>query len=241
VYQGAAQPAVMFIACAPKLAAFGMLVRLLSDLFGHFSIDWQSYMLVMAVLSLILGNITALVQRNIKRLLGYSAISHVGFIFLAVYAGAFPSALYYVFAYVLMTAAAFGVLVVLSHAGADIQNIDDLKGLSKRNPWIAFLMLLIFFSLAGVPPTIGFYAKLSVLMALVNQGALIVAVLGLLMSVVGAFYYLRIIKVMYFDEATEESFAIPRAAGVLLSLNATATWLLGLTPGLLMGLCLQVL
>ncbi len=223
VYQGAAQPVVLFIACAPKIAAFGMLVRLLSDLFGHYAFEWQGFMLVMAVLSLILGNITALVQRNIKRMLGYSAIAHVGFIFLAVYASAFPTALYYVFTYVLMTAAAFGVLVILSHVGADIQQIDDLKGLSKRNPWVAFMILLIFFSLAGVPPTIGFYAKLSVLMALVNDGALSLAILGLLMSVVGAFYYLRIIKVMYFDAATEAPFSIPKVSGALLSLNAVAT------------------
>ncbi len=241
VYQGSAQPVVLFIASAPEIAAFGMLVRLLSDLFGQFAFEWQGFMLVMAILSLIVGNIVALVQKDIKRLLGYSAISHVGFIFLAVYANAFPEALYYIFAYVLMTAAAFGVLVVLSHVGADIQNIDDLKGLSKRNPWVAFLMLLVFFSLAGVPPTIGFYAKLSVLMALVNQGALVIAILGLLMSVVGVFYYLRIVKVMYFDEASEPSFAVPKAAGVLLSLNALATWLLGITPGLLMGLCMAVM
>lgn len=241
VYQGAAQPVVLFIACAPKIAAFGMLVRLLSDLFGSYAFEWEGFIFVMALLSLILGNVTALVQKNIKRMLGYSAISHVGFIFLAVYANAFPSALYYVFAYVLMTSAAFGVLVLLSHAGLDVENIDDLKGLSKRNPWIAFLVLLIFFSLAGVPPTIGFYAKLSVLMALVNEGALVAAVIGLLMSVVGAFYYLRIIKVMYFDEATAGPFTISRPASVLLSLNAMATWVLGLTPGLLMGLCLKVI
>jgi NADH-quinone oxidoreductase subunit N len=241
VYQGAAQPVVLFIACAPKIAAFGMLYLLLSSLFGHMSFEWEGFVFVMAVLSLILGNVTALVQKNIKRLLGYSAIAHVGFIFLAVYAGAFASALYYVFAYVLMTAAAFGVLVILSNAGVEIETIDSLKGLNKRNPWIAFLLLLIFFSLAGVPPTIGFYAKLSVLMALVNEGALLVAVLGLLMSVVGAYYYLKIIKVVYFEDAVEGPFTISRPASVLLSINAMATWLLGLTPGLLMGLCLSVM
>lgn len=238
VYQGASYAVVIFIATAPKLGAFGMLLRVFHELFAGLELQWQPLFGVMAVLSLLLGNIVAVVQTNIKRLLGYSAISHVGFIFLAIYAGQFSVGLYYVIVYALMTGAAFGVLALLSAQGVELEEINELRGLDKRHRWLALLMLLIMFSMAGIPPSIGFYAKLTVLNALVSSNDIFLAALALIMSVVGAYYYLRIVKVMYFDEPlNKEAIEMPVGAQVLLSGHALSTWVLGIFPGPLLSLC----
>lgn len=238
VYQGASYAVVMFIATAPKLGAFGMLLRVFHEMFAGLEFQWQPLFGVMAVLSLLLGNIVAVVQTNIKRLLGYSAISHVGFIFLAIYAGQFSVGLYYVIVYALMTAAAFGVLALLSAQGVELEEINELRGLDKRHRWLAMLMLLVMFSMAGIPPSIGFYAKLTVLNALVSSNDLFLASFALLMSVVGAYYYLRIVKVMYFDEPlNKDAIEMPVGAQVILSGHALSTWVLGIFPGPLLSLC----
>ncbi len=239
VYQGSLSPIVLFVATAPKIAAFGMLSRFLWDMFGAAPETWQSFILIMAVLSLLLGNIAAIAQTNIKRLLGYSTIGHVGFIFLAIYAGNFAAGAFYVLAYALMTLAAFGILVVLSQRGIEIEDITDLAGLDKQHRWLAVMMLLVIFSLAGVPPSIGFYAKFVVLSALVDAHVAYLAVFGLVMSAIAAFYYLRVVKVMYFDEPTQtREITIPHGTNVLLSINTLATWVLGILPGGLMAICL---
>jgi NADH-quinone oxidoreductase subunit N len=238
VYQGASLAVVLFISTAPKLGAFGMLLRIFHELFAGLDMQWQPIFGVMAVLSLLLGNIVAVVQTNIKRMLGYSAISHVGFIFLAIYAGHFSVGLYYVIVYALMTAAAFGILAVLSSQGVEVEEINELRGLDKRHRWLALMMLLVMFSLAGIPPSIGFYAKLTVLNVLVSGNDIFLASLALLMSVVGAYYYLRVVKVMYFDEPmNKDPLNIPMGAQVLLSGHALSTWVLGIFPGPLLTLC----
>lgn len=241
VYTGTRNPIVLMIATAPKLAAFGMLTRILWDLFGGMSVDWQPYLFIMAVLSLILGNIVAIAQTNVKRMLGYSAIAHVGFIFLAVYVNDFAAAMFYVLTYSIMALAAFGVLTALSYTGKEVENISDLRGLDKQHRWAAFLLMLVMFSLAGIPPTVGFYAKLTVLGGLVGHGAYGLAGLALLTSVVAAYYYLRIVWVMYFEEPEhKQDYAIPQGTVALLSINALATWVLGIFPGALMALCLAL-
>lgn len=238
VYQGAANAVVLFIATAPKLAAFGMLLRIFHGLFLNLEPHWQPIFGVMAVLSLLLGNIVAVIQTHIKRLLGYSAIAHVGFIFLAIYAGQFSVGLYYVLIYALMTAAAFGVLTVLSSQGEELDDMTALRGLHKRHPLMALMMLLIMFSLAGIPPTVGFYAKLMVLNALLESHDILMAGFALLMSVVGAYYYLKVVKLMYFDEPlTKTPLAVPVGSQVLLGAHALSTWVLGLFPGPLLSLC----
>ncbi len=239
VYQGSLHPIILMVSTAPKIAAFGMLARILWDMFGAAPETWQNFMLIMGVLSLLLGNLAAIAQSNIKRMLAYSTISHVGFIFLAIYAGNFSAGAYYVLAYALMTLAAFGVLVVLSQRGVEIEAINDLSGLDKQHRWLAFMMLLIMFSLAGVPPSIGFYAKFVVLSALVDVQAIYIAVFGLIMSVIGAFYYLRVVKVMYFDEPRiSREITVPHGVNALLSMNVLATWILGIIPSSLMAICL---
>jgi NADH-quinone oxidoreductase subunit N len=239
VYAGSLNPIVMFVATAPKIAAFGMMARILWDMFGVAPETWQSFILIMAVLSLLLGNVAAIAQTNIKRLLGYSTIGHVGFIFLAIYAGSFAAGAFYVLSYALMTLAAFGILVVLSQRGIEIENISDLAGLDKQHRWLAVLMLLVLFSLAGVPPSIGFYAKFVVLAALVDVNLVWLAIFGLVMSVIAAFYYLRVVKAMYFDEPTQtREISIPHGTNALLSINTLATWALGIAPGGLMAVCL---
>lgn len=241
VYEGSPNPVVSFIATAPKLAAFGMIFRIVWDLFGSLQADWSSFLLIMAVLSLFLGNIVAIAQSNIKRMLAYSTISHVGFIFLALYTADFAAGLYYMLAYSLMTAGSFGVLVVLSYSGVEVEQINDLAGLDKKHRWLALMMLLLMFSLAGIPPSIGFYAKLTVLMSLVNHGAAPLALFALVISVIGAFYYLRVVRVMYFDAPVNEtSVAVPAGVSALLSLNVLSTWILGIFPAALMAICLGI-
>jgi NADH-quinone oxidoreductase subunit N len=243
VYQGAPTAVTLFIGSAPKLAAFAFVMRLLvSGLGADYLVEqWQWMLIIMAVLSLAIGNITAIAQTNLKRMLAYSTISHMGFLLLGVLSGSndgYASAMFYVMVYVLMTLGTFGMILLLSRAGFEADNLDDFKGLNARSPWYAFIMLLLMFSMAGVPPAVGFYAKLSVLWAVIDAGFVWLAVLAVLFSLIGAFYYLRIVKLMYFDAPTDLSPLAPSASmRWVLSLNGIAMLALGILPGGLMALC----
>ena len=249
VYQGAPTAITLVIGAAPKLAAFAMAVRLLVNGLLDLAQDWQQMLALLALLSMAIGNITAIAQSNIKRMLAYSTIAHMGFMLLGLLSGvvggnllnaadAYSTALFYVVVYVLMTLGAFGVLLYLSRKGFECENLDDLRGLNRRSPWFAFVMMVLMFSLAGLPPTAGFYAKLAVLSSAVQAGQLWLAVAAVILSLVGAFYYLRIVKLMYFDEPKEAG-PVPghREMRVLLSLNALALLVLGILPQKLMQLC----
>jgi NADH-quinone oxidoreductase subunit N len=212
VYHGAPTPVTLFLGSAPKIAAFALAMRLLVDGMGDLLAQWQDMLTILAVLSLALGNVVAIAQTNIKRMLAYSTISHVGFIFLGILAGTaegFGAAMFYAITYALTAAGAFGVLTMLSRNGVDAENIDDLKGLNDRSPWLAFMMMLVLFSMAGVPPTVGFFAKLFVLDAVISIDMVWLAIVAVFFSIIGAFYYLRAVKVMYFDK--------PFAEGALVS------------------------
>ena len=243
VYHGAPTAVTLFIGSVPKLAAFAFVIRLLVQGLGAEEIQshWQQMLAVMAVLSLIVGNITAIAQTNIKRMLAYSTISHMGFLLIGILAGGlngYASSMFYVVVYVLMNLGTFGMIMLLSRNGFEADNLDDFKGLNQRSPWHAFLMLLLMFSMAGVPPTVGFYAKFAILQAIVEAGHLWLAVIAVVFSLIGAFYYLRIIKLMYFDAPTDEAPIAPRAdARVLMSINGIAVLAFGIFPQPLMTLC----
>jgi len=244
VYEGSPTAVTLFVASAPKLAAFALSMRLLVDGLGDLQGGWQDMLTALAVLSLAIGNLVAIVQTNLKRMLAYSTISHVGFILLGILAGTpegYAAAMYYAIAYVVMSTGAFGMIIMLSSRGFESDQLDDLKGLNARSPWLAGLMLMIMFSMAGIPPFVGFYAKLTILMGLVDVGLTWLAVLALIFSVIGAFYYLRVVKLMYFDEPSDSS--QPRGAldtSLLLGLNGLLVLLLGLFPDGLMSVCARV-
>jgi NADH-quinone oxidoreductase subunit N len=250
VYDGAPTAMTLLIGSAPKLAAFAMAMRLLVNALPDLAVDWQQMLVIMSVLSMAVGNLAAIAQTNIKRMLAYSTISHMGFMLLGLLAGvvsgnrlnmpdAYSAAMFYVVVYVLTTLGSFGMVMLLSRAGFEAENLDDFKGLNARNPWYAFIMLLLMFSLAGVPPTVGFYAKLSVLQPLLAADMTWLAVAAVLFSLIGAFYYLRIVKLMYFDEPTDTAPIAPSLdMGVLISVNGLAMLALGLMPQSLMALCL---
>ncbi|MDI9818926.1 MULTISPECIES: NADH-quinone oxidoreductase subunit NuoN [unclassified Legionella] len=243
VYQGAPTSVTLLISSAPKIAALGMALRLLTLGLADVWLQWQQILIVMALLSTAVGNLLAIAQSNIKRLLAYSAISHIGYALFGIVAGnsaGYAASLYYILVYSLMTVAAFGLLVLLSHKGVEVELIDDLKGLNKRNPWIAFMMLIVMFSMAGVPPTVGFFTKLLVLKALVDVHLTWLAVLGLIFAVVGAYYYVRIVKVMYFDEAKDDMpvrFSIPM--NMIFSVNCLSLLYLGIFPSALITACMN--
>ncbi len=243
VYQGAPTAVTLFIGSAPKLAAFAFVMRLLVNGLGaaYLVEQWQWMLIVMAVLSLAIGNIAAIAQTNLKRMLAYSTISHMGFLLLGVLSGStdgYASAMFYVMVYVLMTLGTFGMILLLSRAGFEADRLEDFKGLNARSPWYAFVMLLLMFSMAGVPPAVGFYAKLSVLWAVVAAGYVWLAVIAVLFSLIGAYYYLRIVKLMYFDEPADQSPLAPSASmRWVLSLNGIAILAFGIRPGGLMALC----
>jgi NADH-quinone oxidoreductase subunit N len=241
VYEGAPTPITLLIGTAPKLAAFAFALRMLGGALKGVEYDWQGMLIVLSLLSMVLGNVIAISQTNIKRMLGYSTIANMGYMlmgFLAADRNGFSAAMFYTVAYVMTSAASFGVVLLLSRAGFECDRIDDFKGLNQRSPWWAFIMLLVMFSLAGVPPTIGFYAKFSVIEAAVNQGFVWLAVVAVMASLVGAFYYLRVVKVMYFDDPVDDSAIDSRGdARVLLSANGLALLVLGILPQPLMGLC----
>jgi NADH-quinone oxidoreductase subunit N len=249
VYHGAPTAVTLFIGSAPKLAAFAMAIRLLVNGLLVLAVDWQQMLVIMSVLSMAIGNLAALAQTNIKRMLAYSTISHMGFMLLGLLSGvvnnnwlnaadAYSASMFYAIVYVLMSLGAFGMVILLSRSGFEAENLSSFKGLNQRSPWFAFIMLLLMFSLAGIPPTAGFYAKLSVLQATIAADQVWLAVVAVMFSLIGAFYYLRVVKLMYFDEAQDTS---PVTAhldmGVLLSANGLAVLLLGILPGPLMQLC----
>ena len=249
VYHGAPTPVTLVIGSGPKLAAFAMAVRLLVNALPALAADWQQMLALLAILSMALGNITAIAQSNLKRMLAYSAIANMGFMLLGLLSGmvegnwlnrdaAYSAALFYIIIYTLMSVGAFGMLCLLSRAGLDCENLEDMRGLNRRNPWYAALMMVLMLSLAGLPPTAGFYAKLAVFSAAVSAGYIWLAVAAVLLSLVGAYYYLRIVKLMYFDEPRDAApAAAPAHGGVLMSVNGLALVLFGIAPGPLMDLC----
>jgi NADH-quinone oxidoreductase subunit N len=245
VYHGAATPTTLFVGAAPKLAAFAFIMRLLANGLQGMVADWQQMLVVLAIASMALGNIVAIAQPNLKRMLAYSTIAHMGFLVLGILAGTdngYSSALFYVIAYVLMTLGAFGMILLLSRAGFEAENLDDFRGLNQKSKWYAFVMMVVMFSLAGLPPTVGFFAKLSVLQAVLDAGYTWLVVLAVMLSLVGAFYYLRIVKLMYMDPPAGEITIDERAdTRWLLSANALAVLLLGILPGPLMDLCARAI
>jgi len=245
VYQGAPTPVTLYLGSASKIAAFAMIMRLLVESMAALQSEWQGMLIALAVLSLAIGNVAAIAQTNLKRMLAYSTISHVGFLLLGILSGnqqGYAASMFYIITYALMAAGAFGMIILLSRAGFEADEIDDFKGLNQRNSWFAFMMLILMFSMAGVPPTVGFYAKLSVLEAVIDIDMIWLAALAVFFSVIGAFYYIRLIKVMYFDKAEDEQ---PLASQFDLRLgltaNGLAVLLLGIFPGGLMALCYQVI
>ncbi len=246
VYQGAPTAATLLLGAAPKLAAFAICFRLLVEGLLLLAVDWQQMLMVLAVLSMAIGNITAIAQTNIKRMLAYSTISHMGFMLLGLLSGvvggnmysainAYSAALFYSITYVLTTLGTFGVILLMTRSGFEAENIDDFKGLNQRSPWFAAVMMVLMLSLAGVPPMMGFYAKLSVLRAAMGTGQLWLPIVAVLFSLIGAFYYLRVIKVMYFDDAQDTNKIVSHFdARFVLSLNGIAVLAFGLFPGFLM-------
>ncbi len=252
VYQGAPTAVTLMIAGAPKLAAFALMMRLLVDGMLPMAIDWQQMLLVLAVLSLLIGNLSAIAQTNLKRLLAFSTIAQMGFVLIGMLAGvnngntlsaanAYSSAMFYMISYVLTTLGVFGVILLLAREGFESEEISDLAGLNQRSPLFAGVMAVCLFSLAGVPPLVGFFAKLSVLQALIASdqiSSLVLAVFAVMMSLVGAFYYLRIIKVMYFDPPlTASTVSADSHVKIVLAINGGLVLVLGLLPGGLMSLC----
>lgn len=241
VYHGAPTAVTLYIGAAPKIAAFAMVMRLLVEGLGDLHSQWQDILVIMAILSMAIGNVIAIAQTNIKRMLAYSTISHVGFLLLGILSGndaGYSAAMFYAIVYALMSMGGFGMVLLLSRAGFESDELNDFKGLNDRSPWFAFMMLILMFSMAGVPPTLGFYAKLSVLQAVVNADMTWLAVVAVMFSIIGVFYYLRIIKLMYFDKP-ETTAAIETSAEMktVISVNGLAILLLGIMPGQLMALC----
>jgi NADH-quinone oxidoreductase subunit N len=234
VYEGSPSNVTLFISSAPKIAAFALLVRLLVIALPSLSIEWHDALLVAALLSIALGNILAIVQENIKRLLAYSSVAHMGYAMLAfsvatVYGE--EAALFYLIAYALMTVGAFGIIVLLSNSGFEVESISDLAGLNTKNSWLAFLMLLIMFSMAGIPPIIGFIAKMRILETLMRAHFVWAAVYALVFAIIGAYYYLRVVKIMYFEEPQREIktyYTKPQA--IALGINSLAVLAFGIYP-----------
>ncbi len=251
VYEGAPSSMAIFVGSVPKLAAFGFFMRLLVEGLGDLHSAWMWILVVIAVASLAIGAIVAIAQTNIKRMLAYSTINHAGFILLGILTGTaegYRAALFYTIAYVIMFAGAFGVIILLSRAGFEAERIEDFKGLNERSPWFAFIMLMMMFSMAGVPPFIGFFAKLEIIRALVGSGLTWLAVVAVAFAVIAAFYYLYVAKVMYFDRAeveegkqVEQGLQGPADIKLLLSVNGLVVLGLGIFPGGLLALCRAVI
>ena len=241
VYHGAPTAMTMLIGSAPKLAAFAFATRILVEGLQPLVQHWSGMLIILAVASMAIGNITAIAQTNLKRMFAYSTIAHMGFMLLGLLSGGvegYGSAMFYAVVYVLMSLGAFGMIMLLSRVGFEADTLNDFKGLNQRSPWLAFMMLLLMFSMAGVPPTVGFYAKFSVLNAVVQAGHIWLAVAAVLFSLIGAFYYLRIVKLMYFDAPeSHEPIAVGQDSVLLISVNGLAVLLLGLLPGALMSVC----
>lgn len=256
VYQGAPTAVTLLIGGAPKLAAFAITIRLLVEGMSGLTVDWQQIMVVVSAGSMLLGNVVAIAQTNLKRMLAYSSIAQMGFMLLGLCPGvvynntlsagnSYTSSMFYIVTYVLTTLGTFGMIMLLSRNGFEAEEINDLKGLSKRSPWFALVMTIFMLSLAGLPPTVGFYAKLSVLQSLVSTnvtGYIYFAVVAVVLSLVGAYYYLRVIKVMYFDAATDtRPIRSTLEVRAVLSLNGIAVLAFGILPGGLMAVCAQAI
>jgi NADH-quinone oxidoreductase subunit N len=258
VYQGSPTAVTLLLGGAPKLAAFAMTLRILVEGLLPMAYDWQQMLMVLAVASLAIGNLTAIAQTNIKRMLAYSTIAQMGFVLLGLMAGvvggpnsvgnasgaasAYSAAMYYSITYVLTTLGSFGLIMMLSRSGFEAEELADFKGMAKRSPWFAVVMTVLMFSLAGVPPMMGFMAKWSVLQAVTSTGQIWLAVLAVLFSLIGAFYYLRVVKTMWFDEAVDATpISTPLDMQVALSINGIAVVLLGLMPGSLLGACMNAM
>jgi len=243
VYHGAPLATTLFIATVPKIAGLALVIRMLEDGLANLHGDWQLMLVIIAALSLALGNLAAIAQTNIKRMLAYSTVSHMGFMLLGILAGTaegYAAAMFYTLAYVVMSAGAFAVVILISNGEKEAMEIDDLKGLAKRNPWHAFMMLMLMFSLAGIPVFLGFFAKWQVISATIAAGFTGLAVLAVVMAVVGAWYYLRVVKVMYFDDPQDSSeFTAPVDFRALLSLNGLGVLALGIFSGGLIDLCIS--
>ena len=245
VYEGAPTPVTLFISSAPKMAAFGMLMRLLVDGLPGLREDWTSMLAILAVLSMGIGNIVAIAQNNLKRMLAYSTIAHVGFLFLGIIAGSasgYAASMFYIITYALMSMGGFGMIIWLGRAGFEADRLDDFKGLNDRNPWFAFLMLILMLSMAGVPPFVGFWAKWSVLREVIAAGSTWLAVVGVGFAIIGLFYYLRVVRLMYFEKPDEPLPVVSSSEmRVMMSTNALAILALGVYPGGLLALCVQAL
>jgi NADH-quinone oxidoreductase subunit N len=256
VYQGAPTSVTLLIGGAPKLAAFAIFIRLLVEGMLPLAIDWQQMLMVLSIGSLLIGNLAAIAQTNLKRMLAYSTISQMGFVLLGLMSGvvngsilsaanAYSSSMFYVITYVMTTLASFGVILLLARDGFESEEISDFAGLNERSPLYAGIMAVCMFSLAGIPPMVGFYAKLSVLQALIASGEAVhigLAIFAVMMSLIGAFYYLRVVKVMYFDAPiTASTVSAPFDVRAVLTLNGGLVLLLGLVPGGLMTLCADVI
>lgn len=241
VYQGAPTSVTLFIGSAPKIAAFGMAIRIFVNSFQNLVVQWQEILIIVAVLSIAIGNLVAIVQSNLKRMLSYSAIAHIGYMTLGLLAATtngYAAALFYIIIYALMSTGAFAILVLLSKKGLEVEKISDLRGLNAKNPWLAFMMLLIMFSMAGIPPTAGFFAKLGVLLALIEVHKIWLATLALVFAIIGAYYYLNVVKVMYFEEPEQAvPTIIPLNVKVAITINGLAILLLGMFPGALLDAC----
>ncbi len=241
VYHGAPTAMTMLIGSAPKLAAFAFTSRILVEGLQPLMKDWSGMLIVLAIASMALGNIAAIAQTNLKRMFAYSTISHMGFLLLGLIAGGiegYGSSMFYAVVYVIMSLGAFGMIMLLSRVGFEADTLNDFKGLNQRSPWLAFMMLLLMFSMAGVPPTVGFYAKFSVLNAIVQTGHTWLAVVAVMFSLIGAFYYLRIVKLMYFDAPESHApISVGSDTALLISVNGLGVLFLGLMPGALMSIC----
>ncbi|MEO9136849.1 MAG: NADH-quinone oxidoreductase subunit NuoN [Casimicrobiaceae bacterium] len=241
VYDGAPTSMAVLVGTAPKIAAFAMTLRILSGALQGLAIDWQAMLIVLCVLSMVLGNLVAIAQTNLKRMLAYSTIANMGYMllgFLTANRYGYSAAMFYTIAYALTSLAAFGVILILSREGFESDQLDDFKGLNRRSAWWAFIMLLVMFSLAGLPPTLGFYAKFMVIEAAISEGFVWLAVVAVITSLIGAFYYLRIVKLMYFDEPVETMPIVVRGdTWLALSANGLLLLILGILPQQLIGLC----
>ncbi len=245
VYEGSPTCVTLFIGTASKLAAFALAMRLLPEALAGSQPDWSQMLVVLAVLSMAIGNIVAIAQSNLKRMLAYSTISHIGFVLLGILSGTaqgYQAAMFYMISYVIVAAGAFGMILLLARQGFEADKIVDFRGLNARSPWFAGMMAILMFSLAGLPPFIGFWAKLGVIQAVLGVGYTWLAVVAVLFSVVGAFFYLRIVKLMYFDEPTEATIIGGSALmRTVLSANALLVFGLGVIPGTLLQLCQRAL
>lgn len=241
VYQGAPTAVTLFVGAAPKVAGLAMAIRLLVDALPNLHAHWQPLLATIALFSFGLGNLVAIVQSNLKRMLAYSAIAHIGYTLLGLVAGSafgYAMSLFYILMYGLMAIAAFGILIVVSKSGQEVENVNDLRGLNARSPWLAFLMLIIMFSMAGIPPTAGFFAKMGILQALIEAHQLWLATLAIIFAIIGSYYYLYVVKVMYFEEPESTFFPIEIAQDTYLALSINAILLLvfGLFPSQLIWL-----